>query len=672
MGCFSKLTGGRAAVLAVALSLACATASRPAVAAEPKPKVALSPANEARLAELLKKGPVAKRKAWQTRMKLEIERVTKATGLGADGAKALEGIATECVESCLGSWTAMVEEGWRTFFNEQSGAEEEGSVVMESTEEAASVDWYGEYDRPYEAPKWEEGLRKTLSGEQFAGWKKLENERVAAVMKESAPVIKFAVARASDSQRRALLAKVAAMKRTLTLSKEREATLEALARTAVDAVTEELRKRAERMLASMDEEQRKKMLNPQEFYLGLEPNDLKRLETTWKEGVARVLTAEEVARLEASREDAQVRRAAAIGRIFLAQMDEKVAFTAQQRERLEPIARRLVKDQKQLFPDVGQGDYYRVDPQHFLAAGARASKDEMLAILDARQWKNWQEICDGKSSPTGRVRVAIGGRNATPAPTPKPGTGSPEPEALEHAFSDYFQKQSTAERQRLLAFHILQAEDAGRVAGLAPEALARLETAARGRTEEALARWKTTNESSVRSQLSGVTVENVQQRLASMEGYSTRTIGGKEKLDPVWERSVKTELTEEGRAAWERELAARSAYRHEAIAAFLLAEFDRKVPLSTEQWGRLETLIAGVVKDYTPDIEMMFSSTSQWYLQSYTMFLPFAAVPEKELQAILTKEKAEQWAKSNEMSNVSSYWENVQRYHSQRLGTKKP
>src|SRR5882757_3332934 len=84
-----------------------------------KPKVTLSPEKEAKLAEVLKKAAVAKRKSWTVRMKKEIERVTKTTGLGADGVKALELAAEQAADACLDDWTAIFGDGWRQFFSEQ-------------------------------------------------------------------------------------------------------------------------------------------------------------------------------------------------------------------------------------------------------------------------------------------------------------------------------------------------------------------------------------------------------------------------------------------------------------------------------------------------------------------------------------------------------------------------
>ena len=104
-----------------------------------------------------------------------------------------------------------------------------------------------------------------------------------------------------------------------------------------------------------------------------------------------------------------------------------------------------------------------------------------------------------------------------------------------------------------------------------------------------------------------------------------------------------------------------------------MSEFDRKVALTAEQWTKLEPILAGTVKDYAPDIENMFSSNYpySWFLQSYTMFIPIAAVPEADMKGILSKEQWDGWKGSPEMENTNNYWENVQNNHKNRVKEKK-
>lgn len=638
---------------------------------EAKAKVALSPELEGKLAEFLKKAGEAKRKLWATRMSKEIERIAKATGLGEEESKVLEAPAEQAAEACIQGWAGKLEESWRKWLGNMGEEEMAVDQMFSQVDQAAQADWFGDYVRPYEHPKWEEGIRRVLSAEKLAVWEKARDERDEAIKKEAAAVLKASVEASGQQQETMLIAKGAAIKSQLALPKERAEKLETLAKAIASTGADRLRKRGEKMLIAMDDVQRQQALKTKRFYVQVDEKDGEVLEAAWKEGVAGILVGDEEKRLKETREKSMARRSVVMGKLMITLLDDRIAFTESQRERLQPIAERLVKDQKSLFDEANLQDFYRLNAQSFFTAGAKANEDELKAILDPNQWQHWKDVC----LPKNRVsQVMAGGmaviRNSQPAAGVKPPASPAEPEDLENALSDYFHKNTVNERKQLLALNLLKAEDAARVAGLAPEALARLETAARGVMEVALAVWRTSTEQNIRSQLQDATAENIKQRLASMGVYSTqRSIVSGSPEAPLWDKTVKSELTEPQQAAWKKELDARVAYRNKAIVAIIMTEFDRKVSLTAEQWTKLEPIIAGKVKDYAPDIESMFSSSYpySWFLQSYTLFIPIAAIPEVDLKAILSKEQWDGWTGSPEMENTNNYWENVQSRHEQRV-----
>jgi hypothetical protein len=49
------------------------------------------------------------------------------------------------------------------------------------------------------------------------------------------------------------------------------------------------------------------------------------------------------------------------------------------------------------------------------------------------------------------------------------------------------------------------------------------------------------------------------------------------------------------------------------------------------------------------------------------LFLPVAAIPEKDLKAILTKEQWDRWTGSQEFSNVANYWNMINNNHQARV-----
>ena len=81
-------------------------------------------------------------------------------------------------------------------------------------------------------------------------------------------------------------------------------------------------------------------------------------QAAWKDGLAKLLTPDEVQRLAESKQARRARRVRALGQMMLVEMDEKVAFTASQRARLQPVAERLV-DAPAFFPDDQADDHRR-------------------------------------------------------------------------------------------------------------------------------------------------------------------------------------------------------------------------------------------------------------------------------------------------------------------------
>ena len=75
------------------------------------------------------------------------------------------------------------------------------------------------------------------------------------------------------------------------------------------------------------------------------------------------------------------------------------------------------------------------------------------------------------------------------------------------------------------------------------------------------------------------------------------------------------------------------------------------------------------MKDYSPDIDKMFSSP--WYEERFSMFIPLAFVPDKDFKAILTPQQWDSWIASPEYANSSNYSQNVVRMHQQRAKVSK-
>ena len=661
------------AALSLAMGLSVVTGAETKIDAKRQPN--LGPEVEAKLTEFLGKANETKRRHWAERMQREIDELAETTGLGADARERLRPLVEQLIESSVRAWSPKFSEWLRSSLSPYVGQPEAVDQMLSQMDQPRYTDFFGGYFRPFEDPKWAEEIKAILPPAQTAAWEKARAERKDAVLRETAEVLKKAIEQTRAGQELALASKVESIKMALALTKDRAAQLDAIAKAAVETALGNVRKRAERNVLAMEKDQREEVVRSG-LHVPLEESDIAVQKGAWEAGVAKLLSAGEGSRLRGMQEEYRERQSKALAGVLIAQLDEQVAFTESQRAHLRPLIEREVRADPSVLPSENEQPYYQINLGKLFVCGRMVKAEELQTILDETQRQRWQEACSGKSSlprsAVGMIRIFGAAAPAAPAnPSARPG----EPEDVENAISDHFYEKAATERKRLLAINVLKAEDAARVAGLSPPAARQLAIAARGTAEGELAVWKANTDQSLRSQLQDVTPENVKQRLASLDRYNYgRRSGGDSELGALWEATVQAELTEAQRAAWKKEIDARGGWRDEAIANLIMAELDRRIALTTEQWGKLEPQIGKMVKEYGPDIGTMFSSSYSniWYLQSHSMFLPVMAVPEKELKDILSKEQWERWTGGVEFGNTTNYWENVQRMHTSRVREKKP
>ncbi len=660
--------GTRGLALTLLLSLATLLPAPMPAQESAKPATTLAPEIETKLAEFLRRAREAKRGIWRAQSRNRIDQLAEAAGIEPERVKALQKPAEDAIARSLDAWEAVSLEGWRKWAAQfPADTPELFDQILAQVDQYVRSDYFADYVRPLEQPGWIEAMRATLTPEQVATWERMEQERQEAVRKEIAEAFDAAASRIREGLRATLMKKGEAIKKRLRQPEKRAAELDALANRITDSAPEVWRVRATRNFLWMDDDHRRAMVQTH-FHINPDDKETATLEAAWEDGVTKLLSPEETKRLRSTQNEFKERRIAALSRILITQLDEQVAFTASQRERLQGIGKRLVSAEPSLLPDWNDEGHYQINVQTLLGCGRKATEEEMRTILDATQWRRWQAACSGTSSGVRSAMIAI--RANTSAPVAKAPAQPGEPEDVENAISDHLYEKAAAERKRLLAAHLLKAEDAARVAGLPEETARLLETAARGSAEEELALWKTGADQTVRSQLREVTPENVKQRLASMNRFAFgRRTGSQSDPGALWEGTVNAALTDAQRATWQKELDARNAYRDDAIATLILAEFDRRQSLTTTQWSRLEPLVAASLKTYGPDIASMFSTSfsQTWYLQSHSMFIPLAAVPEADLKAILTKEQRERWTGGEHFGNTKNYLENVRRLHENRV-----
>ncbi len=344
-----------------------------------------------------------------------------------------------------------------------------------------------------------------------------------------------------------------------------------------------------------------------------------------------------------------------MSQVMVMLLDEKLALTTAQREKLEPIAAPLVKNIPELYPQGGPGEYYNISTDIFYTATAKASDAEIKPILDTMQLKRWHDLAkpDASSDDDAHANAA----------------GNGEPEDVEKAISSFFYEKTESERKRELEANTLKAEDAARVARLDAESTERLEAAAAGATEQSLMTWKWFTEQQIRSQLQGLTPQNVNQRLDSLQDFFFQRRFGISNQHELWDQTVQSELTAPQRDAWKKETDAREDYRGKVVAAVVLSEFDRQVHLTDDQWGKLQPLIAGLLNDYSQGITQVFSGMNgtPWYLGGPYMLIPLVGVDDQQLKSILSKDQMDIWTGSSEFANANNLWQVVKQMRGQRV-----
>jgi hypothetical protein len=524
---------------------------------------------------------------------------------------------------------------------------------------------------PENQPKWKDGVLRILSAEEMLRVVAFDLERVREEERGIEELLKTSGESVREKVAEGMNGRVEEMTLLLGLSAERTEQLRELREKAVGRAVEVWREDTRRAIQSLGVEQRRGLLRGGRLSTPARGGEMAEQSEVWIQGVASFLSAEERGRLDEAARQAQARRLRIVGQVLLMQMDARVGLSQQQRQSLQPVAERLVEEDKALVsPDGDSHNQYAL--QKFLAAAARARGEEMERILEPEQWKYWQESCLKKKPRADSALEEDDGAGAKPALKPlenavKP---EPEPEDVENAISDFLARRSAAHRRQVLSGILLRAEEIARVTGLPEEGRRRLRVAAQGAVEESERVWKVQVEQMVRASLRRPDSNNVRQQLAGIQEqiFNQARSGVAVEKQPVWERTLKGELDAEREKVWQEALEQRSLYEAEGISGLLLLELDRVVGLRGDQWKRLEGAVSGMVKDYAIDLARMFSSTdgNAWYLRSHSMFVPLLGVPEAVMKEVLVPSQWQRWAQSSQFEQAQNYWRTVQPLQQQR------
>jgi hypothetical protein len=324
-------------------------------------------------------------------------------------------------------------------------------------------------------PAWAAALKQTLTPAQATAWDAAEAKRKLEVESEIGDYLNGVDVMGTELEARVLTPSATEVRQALNLSSDRLDKLEALEKSVASDFGDAARAAAEKALLAMADDERKEVVAEKSYYNWLPPLTKNR----WDEALPKLFSPEEVRQIQTAKEDRKDDRARAMGKVLLALMDERTALTAAQRQLLEPIAERLVKNEDDLVSP-NPNENYSISPSTIYGAAGNGSGDEIKAILDPLQWRHWRDAAELKNIPEdGAYQESVVQLPPADA-TSVPAAPAPAPEDVERMISDFLADKSKTAREQMFAGQMLKAEDVARVLHLPEEAAARLDTAARG------------------------------------------------------------------------------------------------------------------------------------------------------------------------------------------------
>ncbi len=599
-------------------------------------------------ADFVKEREKAQHAFWLQRMENEKRWLAQTVALTPEQLAALARLAEEAVKKAVAEWAAAAALLADDFRQDKELQDQPPlAVLMEAWNAAVASRVFGQYRAPEEQPVWRDGLAGLLTPAQTELWKKQAPAHVAALQKPFLKQVKDVqedyreVAAAVLDKESALLAS------TFALREGQEKKIEALAQRLVTRRMAEWRNEAARCLADQpsgeaDDAAADDLCVPS-------PQPVTAHDPGWLEGLAKILDAASWQSLAKTLKERETRRPKVLAQMLVQLLDDEVRCTARQREQLLPLAERWVQAKPALFGDESREDLTR---PYFLAAAARATPEELKAVLEESQIEAWRSFCVPGILDENGTLVLRPARNPAPAePPPEPAAAGAGPEGVVQAF---LVRAQAKVRTRCLARAVGCAQEIGRVCALSEESRTLLQIAARGAVEASLREWRVGAESTVRDQVESLEEENadaISMQLQQIEGSTNLTeVETPPDKQPVWARTLKKVmhgLPAAQAEAWRKEEASRAEFKRQAMVRFALENFNRVIYLTSEQMPKVEALLDQAFKAHASELEQRNSSgDAPWYLATPQNLTPFNFIPEKSFRSLLTAPQWSGWSKS--------------------------
>jgi hypothetical protein len=386
-------------------------------------------------------------------------------------------------------------------------------------------------------------------------------------------------------------------------------------------------------------------------------NDNPREAPSWIKAKDALITAAEQAALKAAAKEHATRAAVSHAMLALSDLDQTVGFSSAQREKIEPLLVALLVKQKNNAVSDDDEDGNSIDLRSLVNEASKLNEQDVKPLLDEAQWKRWQKGV--KADPNAAQR-----RQPDPFKADTTAAKKTEPKSVESVISEHIHNLQERERTTRFASMRVKVEEAARIGGLSPQASARLESAAQGAVEMSLTEWLNSMAGWLRNSLINATPQSIR---AQLEGMGTVSFGsGSDPKDnPLWKDTVEEVLPTDARALWNKEQDARESYRYRAIAKTVLAEVNRRAPMTEAQSNKLEPIIAKIAKEYTPDLNEWYSPP--WYAYGYIICAPLAGVPEKDMKEIFNPDELKR-LNEGVLEQAGQNWSSIKEMHESRLG----
>ena len=499
---------------------------------------------------------------------------------------------------------------------------------------------------PQDAPASSAAIKRVLNAEQLGVYEREMGDKTARRKKEIVNYLKEALLSHRDKLGEMFRLEREGVVRELGLEKARADKLEAGTKQAVDEIVAEDEKSAtEQFLAMTDESWRQMSASGGTHQFDANNSNGNQTppnrRSAWLKALGTVLSPEELQRWEGSLARRQERREHAAKMGAVAEMEERVLLSPEQRTKLEAV----FLERWKRYP---QNDNQQIYPMNLMRSGPDA---DVRSVLSPAQQKRWDEAFNN------------GGQGGRQNDEDK-GAPALQPEDTERILSTELVETFHEQRARLLSAMQERVEEIVRVTGLTGRPLEMLRLAAAGAVERVLeGNWKGNVESNLRRSVDGVPVNLIRQRLDSMG--STRFNTEPPEEHALWTSALKNFLTPEQQAACDKVLAARRAYRDEAVVHLTIAQLETTLRLSAEQAEALEPHLAAVVRDYWPDYRRTFGSSS-YAIYPYYLPVMLSGLPEKERKAILTPEQLKQF-EGEAQNRYNGWWDSMKRHHETRM-----